>query len=95
VNVEQETTIWPGGGTGLAGTADCLGSVGLAFNAISFTYRMPSCVLQQAMSFCKDDACRRKIKCADPDLPDVGKEAIGCPAAPAKPACSPFSSAPC
>ena len=96
VNVEQETTIWPGGGTGLAGTADCLGSVGLAFNALSFTYRMRECVLQHAMAFCKDDACRMKIKCADADLPDVGKEAIGCPAPVSAPArCSPFSQAPC
>lgn len=70
-----------GGSTGLTGSADCLQSVGVAFNAVSFTFRDGDCLAKKAAEkYCKTEECKKQIECQDKDLPAYAKKAIGCPA---------------
>ena len=73
-----DTKAYSGGSTGLTSTAPCLGSTGVLFNAISTTYVEKGCVLRHYRAECKDDVCRQRLLCLDPDLFDEAKAALGC-----------------
>lgn len=78
------TRAYAGGSTGLTGTARCLQSFGFAFNALSATYVDKNCVgMVIAEELCGEGAsglaCRKAAACANPDVPDYAKKAIGCP----------------
>jgi hypothetical protein len=79
VTHEVNQRAFGGGSTGLTGSAKCLGSFGLLFNALSFTYQIPSCLAEAAaLEHCKTEDCRRAVTCANPDIPEYAKVAIGC-----------------
>ena len=71
------------GSTGLTATATCLGSFGVAFNAISGTYVEQGCVHRTYMfiicSRAADEAkCFFDMACLDPDASPEMKRYIGC-----------------
>jgi hypothetical protein len=77
------TRAYGGGSTGLTGTARCLQSFGVAFNAVSGTYVDKDCIaMVVAEELCGEGdtglACKRKVACANPSVPDYAKEALGC-----------------
>lgn len=77
-NVSQDNKTYAVGGTGLTSTAPCLSSVSVLFGLIATTYVEKSCVHRLYAANCKDDACRQKMACLDPDLSDAAKVALGC-----------------
>lgn len=73
------TKAYGAGSTGLTSTAPCLGSFGIFFNAVSGTIPQEGCIIRQyAEKMCQDDACRLKMACIDPDLPNSAKTVLGC-----------------
>jgi hypothetical protein len=74
------TRAYGGGSTGLTGNARCLQSFGFAFNAISATYTDKNCLaMEVAEEHCADKECKKRVACANPDVPSYAKKSIGCP----------------
>lgn len=77
-SVSQDNKAYGVGGTGLTSTANCLGSQSVLFGLIAATYVEKGCITRLYAAQCKDDACRKKLACLDPDLMDEAKAALGC-----------------
>lgn len=78
-SVDVKTKAYGAGSTGLTGTATCLGSFSVGWNAIASTFIVKHCVLMQyADKFCgKDIACWRRVALVDENLTDEERTALG------------------
>lgn len=77
-SVSQDNKSYGVGGTGLTSTANCLGSTSILFGLVASTYVEQGCITRLYASQCKDDKCRQRMTCLDPDLSRDAKTALGC-----------------